>query len=173
MGLRTPHGDGHIDEAVHELIARSEISQLVHRYALALDRRDGDAAANLYTVDGEFERVQGSVKGRGELRKAYAAMLVRFEVMRHMPAAHEVRLLDADTAEGTQTGTAELVENRILLVAAYRWADRYARQGGHWQFKRRSLRYLYVTPVDELPTVFRTEERIRWPGKEPTPGHFG
>jgi ketosteroid isomerase-like protein len=154
------------------LTSRLDIRDLVDRYALAVDQQDVDALVGLYTPDGEFERIQKTIVGTEDLRTFYAGMVARYHPTRHLPSVHVITELGPTAASGIQTGTAELGEDGVLLRAAYRFRDTYARLDGEWRFRRRSLRYMYVTEYSSLDSIFRSTDRIFWPHQDPMPGHF-
>lgn len=154
------------------LKSRLDIRDLIDRYALAVDMKDVDTLVGLYTPDGEFDRIQKTIVGTADLRAFYEGMVVRYHPTRHLPSVHVITELGSEVARGIQTGTAELGENGVLLRAAYRFQDTYARVDGEWRFRRRSLRYMYVTEYSSLDSIFRSTNRIFWPHQDPMPGHF-
>jgi len=65
------------DSAVREARDRAEIDALMWRYVRALDTRNADAYAAVYTVDGQFSAGGTPTKGREALRKMVADMNTR------------------------------------------------------------------------------------------------
>ena len=152
--------------------ARIEIRSLIDRYALAMDDGNVDEVLGLYAPDGEFERIQATVRGQDELRATYTRILGRYHPTRHSPAVHVIKSLEESMATGTQTGTAELVETGVGLKAAYRFEDVYTKTPAGWRFQRRSLRYMWVIESPELTEIFASNDRIRWPNQPPQAGHY-
>ena len=65
------------DTAAREARDRTEIEGLMWRYVRALDTRNADAYAAVYTIDGQFSAGGASTKGRDALRKMVADMSAR------------------------------------------------------------------------------------------------
>jgi 3-phenylpropionate/cinnamic acid dioxygenase small subunit len=128
---------------------RTELSDLVHRYAAAVDDRDLDAAVGLFTATAELilpnppERLEPvrNHHGRDEIR---AALAVVTSVGRtHHDIASEVYTADAATAQGRIAGSAHHFSRRaeeITDVVWYlRYDDDYVRTGSGWRIERRAL----------------------------------
>jgi uncharacterized protein (TIGR02246 family) len=160
------------DTDLDALRSRLDIRDLVERYAFCVDEKDVDTLVGLYTEDGEFNRIQKTITGREGLREFYEGMVTRYHPTRHLPSLQVITRLGQDSAEATATGTAELGEDGELMRAAYKFRDTFARVDGEWRFKRRSLRYMYVTSYANLDQIFRSTDRIFWPHQDPMAGHF-
>jgi uncharacterized protein (TIGR02246 family) len=136
-----------------------EIRQLVERYANAADRADGDAAAALFTDDGEFEvwldpagSEPHTMRGRVEIAAAVGSVSA-YRSTQHV-IANSVVDIDGDRAHGETRCTAHHVEtpdngghDRVLYI---RYLDAFARVDGRWRFSRRELRVQWVSiqPVE-------------------------
>lgn len=101
-------------------------------------------------------------------------MMDRYVTTLHIPNSH---VIDVDPAAGTATGLltgqAELALGNRLLMAAYRYDDRYRRLAdGRWVFAARELRFMYNVPFEQMPTSFADAQRIRLPGSPHTDGDY-
>lgn len=73
-----------------EVRALQSAERLLARYAQSVDARDGDAVANLFTLDGQVERPEGNLRGREEIRRHFG------ERARTRPRVrHHVATIDA------------------------------------------------------------------------------
>jgi len=143
---------------------RSEIRELVERYANAADRADGDAAAALFTEDGEFEvwldptrdQATSLMRGRAEIAEA-VRRVSSYRATQHIIANSVVDVAVAgDRASGETRCTAHHVEaeaagghDRVLYI---RYVEAFARVDGRWRFSRRELRvqWIAIQPVDSI-----------------------
>src|SRR5688572_29883978 len=57
------------DDVLRQARDRAEIEDLMWRYTRALDTRNGDAYAAVYTADGQFSAGPTATKGRDALKK--------------------------------------------------------------------------------------------------------
>jgi uncharacterized protein (TIGR02246 family) len=143
---------------------RAELAELVARYCIAVDDRDVETLAALFTVDGRFRSVDGVMDARGreavmqQFRGRFAAL---------GPTCHFThdRIFElgaaADTATGLVTSHAEVIRNGRAFVAALRYADTYRRVDGRWRFADRLLSFLYYLPADEYAHGFASRLRMR------------
>lgn len=126
---------------------RVELSELVHRYAAAVDDRDLDSAVGLFTATAQLvlpnppEQLLPvhSHHGHDEIRAALAA--VTSVGRTHHDIASEV--YTADAAHGRIAGSAHHFSRRaedITDVVWYlRYDDDYVRTGSGWRIERRAL----------------------------------
>lgn len=151
--------------AVRALADKDAIRALGVLYSVAVDDHDLDTVVACFAPDGSFSRAGVTYTGRGKLRGFYAGMMDRYVTTLHTPNAH---VIEVDTAAGTGTGLltghAELALGDRLLMAAYRYDDRYLRDGDRWVFASRELRFMYNVPFEQMPTSFADSRRIRLPG---------
>jgi hypothetical protein len=70
----------------------------------------------------------------------------------------------AGTATGIVNGHGELALGDRLLLAAYRYDDRYVRLGDRWVFAARSIGFRYNVPFEQMATSFAGRKRLRVPG---------
>jgi ketosteroid isomerase-like protein len=141
---------------------RSEIRELVERYANAADHADGDTAAALFTEGGEFEvwldpardEPTSLMRGRAAIAKAVSSVS-SYRATQHIIASSVVDV-DGDRASGETRCTAHHVEaeaaggqDRVLYI---RYLETFARVDGRWRFSRRELRVQWVAihPVDSI-----------------------
>jgi uncharacterized protein (TIGR02246 family) len=146
--------------------ARLAIGDLVARYCAAVDDRDFDAIAGLFTEDAYFGHVnEGGARGRSAIRDYYRGRLEDIPYSFHYPHTHTVDVRDSTTASGEVTAHAEMARVALPpLVAALRYTDDYRFEGGAWRFARRELRFFYFAPVDEVQSGHMGDLRVRWPG---------
>jgi ketosteroid isomerase-like protein len=130
------------------------LHELVHRYAAAVDGRDTDAVAGLFTPDAVLvvpdppDRLHPVVEHHGPdgVRTALAAL----EQFRR--TIHEITgiVLDreADGARGRITGVAHHYLQRTDAVTDIRWRlrydDDYARTPDGWRISRRTVTVLVI-----------------------------
>jgi uncharacterized protein (TIGR02246 family) len=116
---------------------------LANRYAQAVDRRDADALAALFTADGGIDRPGSSWRGHEQIR----AIVVRLVTL-YASTFHTVRnqavTIEGDTAEGETYCVAmhmmppgDRAQKRMDM--GIRYQDRFVRENGAWLFARREL----------------------------------
>lgn len=152
---------------VQELLDREQLRDLVARYAMAVDDHDLDAVATMFHPAAVFDRDGHLARGWDEIAATLGASMRGFRRMLHTPHAAVVELVGADVATGASSGHAELVTSRGVLLAAYRYADEFARHEGRWVFTRRAVRFLYATSAVEYAATLPQVDRVRFPGEEP------
>lgn len=134
------------------------LRDLVERYALAVDARDVDAVAQLFSEDGVMlshllpgtEETPSEHRGHEQLRRALELGLARYTRTTHVIGGQVVEL-EGDEADGTTAclahhvyatgdGAGDDAGGERLLVMAIRYHDRYVKQHGLWRFAERRLR---------------------------------
>jgi uncharacterized protein (TIGR02246 family) len=145
-------------DVLREVRDRTEIEDLMWRYARALDTNDAEAYAAAYTPDGQFGAGANATKGRDALQKMVAGLRQRQveaqakgepkrPPMYHMTANERVQFADRDHARIDAywiTAIAAGGETAPLRVAAIgRSVDELVRLNGQWLIKARN-----VTPQD-------------------------
>ncbi|RFU19147.1 nuclear transport factor 2 family protein [Geodermatophilus marinus] len=158
---------GRIARQVGVLAARAAITDLNALYMMAVDDHDIEGVLACFAPDGSFTRLGGTVSGHAALRDFYVGMMDRYVTTLHVPNSHVVRVGDENSATGVVTGHAELSLAGTLMMAAFRYPDRYRRVDSQWVFQDRSLRFMYVTPFSEMASTFTGPARIRWPEAPP------
>lgn len=146
---------------------RLDLQELIARYSIARDDKNIEALINLFTEDAVFERAGQTVKGRQEIRSFFIASMSRYDFTTHTTHAQVLDPLSAVAVAGAVSGHAELVLDGQLVVASYRYADKYEKEQQGWRLSRRSLRFIYAMPVEQMKTGFKDRYRIRWPNSAP------
>lgn len=154
-------------DPVRELLDREALRDLVARYALAVDDHDLGAVGEMFHPEAVFDRDGEVAHGWPKISALLGASMRGFRRMVHTPHAVLVELTGADEATGASSGHAELVTSRGVLLAAYRYADRFARHDGRWVFTRREVRFLYATSATEYAATLPDTDRVRFPGEPP------
>ena len=158
--------------AVQLLLDQSAIRDLVAIYSIARDDNDIEALLECFAPQGSFVINGTPVVGRDALRTFYIGNMDRYTTSLHVTHTHVIQINGADRATGVVTGHAELALGETLMMAAYRYADRYAKTAGRWVFGERILRFMYAVPFDEMGRSFTSPLRMRWPGTDPAPADF-
>ncbi|MCY4272854.1 MAG: nuclear transport factor 2 family protein [bacterium] len=146
--------DDDLSERIARLEAKEEIRDLVTRYGMAVDDRDLDAVADMFTADAVFRHGDGAVvnEGRQAIVEFYADRLSAFGATYHYPHSHLVEL-DPDRA-GEATGMvnahAEMGIGGRTMITGLRYGDQYRREGGKWRFAARSIAMVYYMDMAEL-----------------------
>lgn len=154
---------------VQGLLDREAVRDLVADYALAVDDHDLDALERMFRPDAVFDRDGHVAHGWPEIAATLGASMRGFRRMVHTPHAVVVDLTGPDEAVGRSSGHGELVTSRGVVLAAYRYTDRYARHEGRWVFTRREVRFIYATPATEYAATLPEPDRVRFPGERPRP----
>jgi ketosteroid isomerase-like protein len=163
---------GSLEARIRSLEDRAELGELIARYALAVDDRDFDTIARLFSSDCVFENVKGIERGRERVVAYYRERLGEFGPTYHIPHVQSLEVLDGDHARGTVLAHAELAINGITYMVALRYLDDYVRENERWCFQQRRVRQLYAMPLSELPEGLAATLRKRWPGSEPAAGDW-
>jgi len=129
----------------------TEITDLLHRYADAVVRRDPDQWSSTWAVDAVWELGRGRrVEGRDAILGLWNSAMDGFRAVIQNVVNHTA---DLDDAAGTGTGRCYIMEHwvrtddsRGILLAHY--DDRYVRFDGTWLFASRELVIHYGGPPD-------------------------
>jgi ketosteroid isomerase-like protein len=148
------------------------IRDLVARYAFAIDDRDFDALHELYARDAVFEGSVETAVGRDAVVDYLRRQMQRYGPTMHSPHIQTIDWGEAGTASGVVSVHAEQALDGTLVIVAFRYYDRYRFEDGRWRFVERRLKFLYATPAEEWPAIFRTELRRRWPGQPASPAEL-
>ena len=164
------------DEAyrqIRELADKAALVNLSVLYSMAVDDHDLDAVVTCFAADGTFTRLGNTVRGHADLRAFYASMFDRYVTTLHTPESHVAVVdVDAGTATGVVNGHGELALGDQLLLAAYRYDDRYVRLDDRWVFASRSIRFMYNVPFEQMPTSFADSRRLRVPDTPVAEGDY-
>lgn len=158
---------------LRELADKAALVNLSVLYSMAVDDHDLDTVVACFAPDGTFTRLGSTVRGHAELRPFYASMMDRYVTTLHTPESHVAVVdVEAGTATGVVNGHGELALGDRLLLAAYRYDDRYVRLDGRWVFASRAIRFMYNVPFDEMATSFADRRRLRVPGTPVVAGDY-
>ena len=136
-----------VEDRLDRLESLSEIQQLPHRYALAIDSRDISALTALFVPD---VRVGRAARGREALATWFSETLSRPRTSVHFIGNHIVDLDGPDEAHGIVYCRDELEwpERGEWEIGVLQYWDRYRRVNGEWCFERRKFHRWYI--VDAL-----------------------
>jgi hypothetical protein len=143
------------------LLAKDEIRELAFRYALALDTRDFEMFAELFSREGTFEGVlTGPTVGSREIARSVAKTFKPFGATVHFVANHLIDLESESSARGVVYTRAEHEVDGQWIVQAMQYWDRYETEDGRWRFAGRRLLAWYA--VDKLDRPLG-HDTLRWP----------
>jgi hypothetical protein len=140
------------DAAVQKLLDRAEIEELVTRYVTALDTRDADMYAGVFTEDGVYE-LPGNVvhRGRAAIRKIVTDLQesrARNDAagkpspsLYHAMFNHAIELVDATHARHhCYAQTVRAAEGGEFIVGFMgRYDDELVKRDGRWYIQSRKL----------------------------------
>jgi len=140
------------DAAVQKLLDRAEIEELVTRYVTALDTRDADLYAGVFTEDAVYE-LPGNVvhRGRAAIRKIVTdlqASRARNDAegkpspsLYHAMFNHAIELVDATHARHhCYAQTVRAAEGGQFVVGFMgRYDDELVKRDGRWYIQSRKL----------------------------------
>lgn len=127
------------DEQLGWLVDRAQISDLLYRFARALDEKDFEGYAGLYAEDGELVLPWGGHRGRAGLAEHVRGDLGGFGATHHISSNH---LIEVD---GDSAASRSYLQAVHVLDAADRrthwdvggWYDcSYRRTAEGWRFTR-------------------------------------
>lgn len=142
---------------------RQQLGELLSRYGVAVDDRDFDGIAALFTHDAEFN----GVKGRREIIDYYRLRTSEFTTSTHSALNWHFDFESDDLARGVVSGAAELCIGGKAIRISLRYLDRYRRQPSGWAFAQRVVKFRYVLPFDAVADGLDDPQRVRWPGRPP------
>lgn len=154
-----------LEQRLAKLEAKDAIRELVARYGVAIDDRDLDGIAALFTRDGAFRSKDGILNaiGRDAVMDQFRARFAALGPTNHFTHEHIITLDETDGAKATGlvTSHAEVWRDGVAMIAALRYQDLYRVEGGRWRFADRRLSFLYYMPVTEYPDGFGDRLRQR------------
>jgi len=121
-------------DATARLLARDEIRELAHRYAVAIDARDLDSLVALFVDD---VRVGKGAVGHEALRRDFERQLRAIGVSILFVGNQVIDFDDDANARGIVYCTAQMQDGKRWIRQAIRYDDVYARRDGRWRFVRR------------------------------------
>ena len=164
--MTAPTGEASsLEVRLQRLEDRFALSDLLASYCAAVDERDLDRLAELFTPDGTFRHSSGgfAVRGRAEIRKFYRDRLASAGPSLHYPHTQIVTFTGRDRATGTVAAEAEVGREGRCIVNAVRYQDLYARQGEAWLFEERVVQFWYSMDLEQLATSYSDDLRKAWP----------
>ena len=135
------------------LVALDEIRRLPIRYAKAVEQRDADAMAALFTADARFgEYGTGADGARRLMTETMAESLVAVILV----ANHLVELDLPDDARGEVWALCVAQSDDDFVEQVLRYEDRYRCEDGEWRFLHRRHRLWYghrrsPSPFEQRP----------------------
>lgn len=135
------------DQTVARLADRVELSDLIHRYAMAVDDRDYDTLEALYAEEATFVGRTASPVGRAAVVDYLRTTQAVNGVTVHCPTSQVVKFNGPDQATGVVVSSAQLDVEGDMTYLVFRYHDEYVRRDGRWQFARRELRNVHRLPV--------------------------
>jgi uncharacterized protein (TIGR02246 family) len=142
---------GDLERDVDRLLAIEEIRTLALRYSAAIEARDVDAMAELFTADARF----GSAgQGPDGLRRLMTGTMDGSLMAVVLVANHLVVIDDEDHAHGEVWARCySQTEQDGYLEQLIKYVDRYRREDGTWRFVHRKHRLWFgvskPTPFDQ------------------------
>jgi uncharacterized protein (TIGR02246 family) len=141
-------------DPLQTLLALEEIKRLKARYFRALDRKEWDAFAQVFTREAVMEVPEAGMvqRGRDAIVASVSAALVGARTVHHghMP---EIELTGPDTARGTwamsdyvEWPPSESGERRGLQGYGH-YLEEYVREDGQWRIARLHLSRLRIDPL--------------------------
>jgi uncharacterized protein (TIGR02246 family) len=125
-----------------EVADRLALRELVDAYARAVDRRDGEGFAALFTQDGQVYTDPARRNQGWAALRAIPPRLARYHKTTHFVGQHTVNL-DGDTATGEAYCLAhhlyDINGRTVNRIMSIRYQDQYVRSGAGWLFKERRL----------------------------------
>jgi hypothetical protein len=148
-------------DAVAEMLAREEIRRLAYRYAAAIEARDTDAMAELYSPRARFGDFGDGPNG---LRRLMTSSLDGDLFAVILVANHLIDIESSDTARGevwahcfAHTRADGFVEQLI------KYEDLYEHHNGRWLFVHRRHRLWYGVGHRESPL---SQAAANWPSSQ-------
>ncbi len=132
-----------MDASPDDLLDALATRRLAERYAVAVDRGDGDLFAAQFTEDGVLEAPRGRFEGRAALAGVPAMMRGLYRRTWHGVLGQAVDF-GGDAGEGeTYCVARHFYDDRdgrpFCFEMTIRYADRFVRRGGAWLIAHRRL----------------------------------
>lgn len=129
-----------------------ELQQLAYRYAAAVDLRDPDGFADLFTADGRLRTYRPSSPepfrdrlGREQLAIVPRAMDEQTFATAHQMTNHLIEV-SGETATGSLLCTARHMfrdQPGVAINIVLRYTDAYVKQDGRWKIADRKIQFLW------------------------------
>lgn len=158
--------DETITKRLEKVEAQLAIQQLAVRYARAIDARDIDGLAALYSPSCDYTRFGFSDQlGPEGIRAMFDSdgILTQFYRSMHQVCGHVIELEDACNAHGTVYCRVEHEDGDDWIIQLMVYTDRYRRVDGAWLFEERQMAYLHTGDPRQTPQEVGFNS---WPGWE-------
>lgn len=151
VGLAAARAAAADEATVQTLLDRAEIQELVTRYVTALDTRDADLYAGVFTEDAVYELPGAVHRGRAAIRKIVTDLQesrARNDAagkpspsLYHAMFNHAIELVDATHARHQcYAQTVRAAENGQFIVGFMgRYEDELVKRDGRWYIQSRKL----------------------------------
>ena len=149
---------------IDRIAARLAVGELISAYTFAMDNRDLDWAADLFTEDGRFRSADGvlNAQGREAICAQYRERFAALQFSLHVTQDQVITFTSDDAATGLVSSHAELVRNGTPMIAAMRYHDVYRRcDDAKWRFADRNVRFFYYVPVEQYREALINGGRMR------------
>ncbi len=145
-------------EDVERLLIERSCERLMVEYCHLVDHGQAERIAELFSEDGVWKSPEVEMNGREQLRKGFGRRQAqRGRMSRHVCNNLLVRVLDADTAEGTVYLTLfredgeegrplASLEAQPQLVGEYQ--DRFRKTADGWRFSSREIRVSFLRAAE-------------------------
>ena len=145
--------------------APQELRDLAVRYVLAVDTRDADALADVFTADGVIGGWGSDdvrYAGADGFRRMIDQVAVTFGRTMHNVFNQTFQRVDG-AVSGLTYGVASHIlpgDGTDLVDFAMRYHDRYVEEGGRWKFRERRLEVVWIEQHKVLRPETETMARI-------------
>ena len=137
---------------LEQLLARDQIRELAHRYAVYLDARDLDKLVGLYTPD---IRVSRDVYGRAALRDDFDRILRTIGITFLQVGNHVIDFEGDTRATGVVYTRGEIQDGGIdsdrWIIHVIQYHDSYKKVDDRWYFSRRKHLLVYGAELGVNP----------------------
>jgi 3-phenylpropionate/cinnamic acid dioxygenase small subunit len=120
-----------------DVVDRLAISDVLIRYATAMDSRDWELLASCFTDDAVLDYDTSGTFGRDDFADHCRAGLARMKATQHCVTNHVISI-DGDRARSTSYVIAQHVrENDVTFTLGGSYTDDLVRDGGDWRIAER------------------------------------
>jgi hypothetical protein len=136
-----------LEATVDALRDRAAIQDLRFRYHIAVNDKQLDSIALLFSEDGEVDFGEiGSARGRKDIDTLYRKVVGESPFVKQFIHNHVISL-NGDTASGLSYLEAKTVTNGESYLVAARFDDEYVREDREWKFRRLGLSLYFAVPL--------------------------
>jgi ketosteroid isomerase-like protein len=152
---------------ITRLVDEAALKSLAYRYAAAVDRRDYDAFAGVFTEDGVLDAPGASYRGHEAVRGLLRTLSHRF-LKTHHAVLNQLYVISESDARGETYCIARHLssapgKNLMCYEMTIRYQDHCVRSAAGWRFAHRVLNvdWTRIYPVREYETEFGSVDRSR------------